>query len=343
MAQEDSKNPQDTSSSTRDKTSQIIIRRHEKPRPRRRSMTINAFIEEYYLPHIRLCKRSWFVDEGIISRHISPTFGDKKVNKINQNDVAAWLDLLQEKKGMSQATCNRIYAVLRCIIGLAITNGFLAENKNPCAGVRYFKVTSTRERFLSWEEARNLLKELERFPHKEAAAIRLLLLTGARKGEILHARWEDVHFDERVLAVPMSKSNKPRYIALSDEALAVIDSLPHLPNSPWLFPGQNPQRPLCDLFDFWNRIRHDLNLSDVRIHDLRHTFASLLVNTGQSLYAVQKLLGHTNPKTTMRYAHLEHAALLEAVQSVGTGLSIPVKTRKKEHKKDTSKKSKTQH
>lgn len=152
------------------------------------------------------------------------------------------------------------------------------------------------------------MHELKRSPRPEALALRLLLLTGARKSEILRARWENVHLDQRLLVVPLSKSGRPRRIPLSQEAVAVIRAVRRKPGLPWLFPGRAAERPLSDLYVFWNRLRRRLGLADVRVHDLRHTFASFLVNAGRSLYEVQRLLGHSDPRTTMRYAHLGQEA-----------------------------------
>ena len=115
-------------------------------------------------------------------------------------------------------------------------------------------------------------------------ALRLLLLTGARKSEVLKARWEHVRPNQRLLTVPLSKSGKPRHISLFDEAIAVIRAIPWVPGCPWLFPGHAPDKPLSDIYQFWNKVRRGLGLTDVRIHDLRHTFASLLVNAGHSRY-----------------------------------------------------------
>ena len=165
------------------------------------------------------------------------------------------------------------------------------------------------------------MRALEKSDRREAFAIRLLLLTGARKSEVLKARWEHVRLDLRLLIVPLSKSGKPRHIPLSDEAITVIRSIPRQQGLPWLFPGHAPGKPLSDLYLFWNRLRRELGLADVRIHDLRHTFASFLVNAGHSLYEVQKLLGHGDPRTTMRYAHLGQASLVAAAQTVSAYLA----------------------
>ena len=158
------------------------------------------------------------------------------------------------------------------------------------------------------------MRTLEKNDRPEAFALRLLLLTGARKSEILKARWENVRLDLRLLTVPLSKSGKPRHLPLSDAAVPVIRALPRGPGCPWLFPGHAPGKPLSDVYLFWDGLRRGLGLADVRIHDLRHTFASFLVNAGHSPYEVQKLLGHSDPRTTMRYAHLGQASLLAAAE-----------------------------
>ena len=167
------------------------------------------------------------------------------------------------------------------------------------------------------------MRALEKSDRPEASAIRLLLLTGARKSEVLKARWEHVRLDLRLLVVPLSKSGKPRHIPLSDEAIAIMRAIPRQPGNPWLFPGEAPGKPLSDLYLFWNKLRRELGLADVRIHDLRHTFASFLVNAGHSLYEVQKLLGHSDPRTTMRYAHLEQASLVTVAETVSVFLARP--------------------
>ena len=179
------------------------------------------------------------------------------------------------------------------------------------------------ERYLTGDEAQRLMRALEKSDRLEVFALRLLLLTGARKSEVLKARWEHVRPNQRLLTVPLSKSGKPRYIPLSDEAIMLIRAIPRQPGTPWLFPGHAPGKPLSDVYVFWNKLRRGLGLADVRIHDLRHTFASFLVNAGHSLYEVQKLLGHSDPRTTMRYAHLGQASLVAAAETVSGFLVCP--------------------
>lgn len=281
----------------------------------RHTKNLDAFVSNVYLPHIRLRKRSWSVDERIARQHLSPTFGARELADIQRHEVEDWLHGLSSG-GLAPATCNRILAVLKTICSLAEMRGLLPAGQSPCAGVSSFKIHTQRERYLTRDEAQRLMRTLEKNDRPEAFAIRLLLLTGARKSEVLKARWENVRLDLRLLIVPLSKSGKPRHILLSDEAIAVIRSIQRQPGNPWLFHGHAPGKPLSDLYLFWNKLRRKLGLSDVRIHDLRHTFASFLVNAGHSLYEVQKLLGHSDPRTTMRYAHLEQASLLAAAETV---------------------------
>lgn len=266
-----------------------------------------------YLPYIRLRKRSWQVDERILRQHILPTFARHLLQDISRNDVEIWLGLLAAK-GLAPATCNRILSVFKSVCSLAVIWGVLPVS--PCMGIAPFPTRQLRERYLTQHEARRLLQALHGSPRLEAKALQLLLLTGARKSEILKARWEHIHLEKHLLTVPLSKSNRPRHIVLSDEAVAIIRLLPRRPDCPWLFPGRTAGRPLSDIYLFWNHLRRQLNLADVRIHDLRHTFASILVNAGHSLYEVQRLLGHRDPRTTMRYAHLGHDSLLAAAGTV---------------------------
>lgn len=175
-----------------------------------------------------------------------------------------------------------------------------------------------RDRFLTPEETQRLIASINVDENKVAAqAIMLLLLTGARRNEITHAKWDYVDWGKRTLLVPISKTGRPRSIALNGQALALLRSITPIPGNPYIFPSPVTGRPSASLHFPWARIRERALLDDVRLHDLRHSFASFLVNQGVSLYVVQGLLGHTQPRTTQRYAHLAQDTLLEAAEVVG--------------------------
>jgi integrase len=148
-----------------------------------------------------------------------------------------------------------------------------------------------------------------------AAVVKLLLLTGARRSEITRAKWEYIDWKNHTLLVPRAKSGKPRLIALNASALDLLRSLPRT-HSSIVFPSATMRHDFL-LYEVWHRIRCRAGLPGLRLHDLRHSFASFLVNRGASLYVVQNLLGHSNPSMTQRYAHLVPATLLNAAELVG--------------------------
>lgn len=277
-----------------------------------KGMTLEQFFGEHYLPYASLRKRSWRLDERLMGKYIAPTLGGKKLALLRQEDIEKWLEKLRGC-GYAAASCNRMLATLKSALSLAEERGLVAQS--PARGVRAFKNVTVRERYLSRAEGRALVRRLVADANPKAKALHLLMLTGARKSEILRSRWEYLDREGRVLLVPVSKSGKSRRIYLSDAALGVIDTLERSA-SPWLFPGRCGDKPLTDVFDYWKRIRRELRLGDLRVHDLRHTFASVLINSGHTLYEVQRLLGHAAPQTTMRYAHLAQDALLRAAATV---------------------------
>lgn len=209
---------------------------------------------------------------------------------------------------------------MKFIYNCAIRWDILPPKSNPCDGVEPFEDHGARERYLTTEEVQRLFDELDTNRNVQVGqVIRLLLYTGARKREILDARWDEIDWNRRLLMIPAarSKSKKVHYIPLSDAAIELLQSLPRQDDIPWLFFNPKTKKPPVSIFYAWDSIRKKVGLGEVRLHDLRHSYASFLVNAGRSLYEVQKLLGHHDPKVTMRYAHLSPQAMLEAVNVVG--------------------------
>jgi integrase len=149
----------------------------------------------------------------------------------------------------------------------------------------------------------------------------LLLLTGARRNEITYAKWEHLDLQKRTLLVPLSKSGKPRSIALNGSAVELLRAIQANSSSPYVFPSPTTGRPSPSLYFPWQRIRVRAGLPDLRLHDLRHSFASFLVNRGVSLYVVQGLLGHGNTRYTQRYAHLTADTLRDAAEAAGSAIA----------------------
>ena len=281
--------------------------------------TLGEFVAERYLPYAKTRKRSWECDDSFLRNHVLPAFGACRMNRVTRSDVVAFHHSLLDK-GYAAGTCNRALILLKFVYNCAIRWDILAPTGNPCVGVDAFEDHGARERYLSQQEVGQLFDELDTNRNVQVGqVIRLLLYTGARKREVLDAKWDEIDWSRRLLMIPAarSKSKKVHYIPLSDAAIELLQSLPRRDDIPWVFFNPKTKKPPVSIFYAWDSIRKKVGLSEVRLHDLRHSYASFLVNAGRSLYEVQKLLGHHDPKVTMRYAHLSPQAMQEAVNVVG--------------------------
>lgn len=285
------------------------------PRPNC-SVNMEDFFNKYYLPKARHRKRSWEVDIRLYRKYIAPVFGQKSLAEIKSRKIENWLIGLAQK-GLQANTCNRVLAILKAICSSAVLGNWITTS--PCVAVSPLKDLPRQERFLTREEAIRLKTRLEQENTPASRVLLLLLLTGARKSEILKAKWENVDLEKQILTVPISKSGKSRYISLSSQVCEIISAMranASQQGSQWLFPGRNRNRPLKNIQASWQKIRAELGLGSVRIHDLRHSFASFMAAQGHSIYEVQIMLGHADPRTSMRYAHLRQEQLLQAAENV---------------------------
>jgi integrase len=289
---------------------------HRRRKELREIPTLAIFTESQYLPYARDAKRSWKTDEAILRLHILPVLGRLPLDEISNQLIAGLLQRLREQ-GYASGTTNRVLVLLRFMFNLAKKWGVPNTSDNPTVGLATVPDVC-RERYLSEQELDNLLSALDSDENQVAAkAIKLLLLTGARRNEVTHAKWEYVDWAQRTLLVPIAKTGRPRLIALNGAALELLRAVPRIPDNPYIFPSPITGRPSKSMHFPWTRIRRVARLKNLRLHDLRHSFASFLVNGGVSLYVVQGLLGHTQPRMTQRYAHLAQDTLLTAAEVVG--------------------------
>ena len=277
--------------------------------------TLAEFVHDSYLPYVKSVKRSWQTDETVLRVHILQKFGAYRLDQITDQGIASLIAHMRDA-GYASGTTNRVLVLLRFIFNLAKKWGVAGSIKNPTAGLKTAPDVC-RERFLTHDEVRRLFSALDADENKVAAcAIKLLLLTGARRNEITYAKWEYVNWERRTLLVPRAKSGRPRSIHLNSAALELLSSISRTEGNPHIFPSPVTGRPSPSLHFPWFRIRERAGLFDVRLHDLRHSFASFLVNQGVSLYVVQGLLGHTQARTTQRYAHLASDTLSDAAEMI---------------------------
>jgi integrase len=297
----------------------------QKERQERRSIpTLRTFIEDRYLPFVQTYKRSWQTDETVLRVHVLPHLGSLFLDEITTERI---IDIVATMRGDDYApgTIGRVIVILRFLFNLARKWNVLKGNENPAVGIPV-PPDVQRNRFLDKSEIERLVEVLVRDENQVAAkAIMLLLLTGARRNEITHACWEHVNLKSSTLFVPLSKSGRSRYVFLDAAAIDVLRSVPRLSGNPYVFPSPLTGRPCASLHFPWHRIRTEAGLADVRLHDLRHTFASVLINKGKRLYTVQRLLGHANARATQRYAHLDQQSLVEATEAMGSLVSSALK------------------
>ena len=268
-----------------------------------------AVAEAAFRRHERLWKpRTLKVNRGYLRCQILPRFAGRQIAEITRQDVVRWFASL----AATPVAADRSMPVLSVIMREAERLGFRKEGSNPCLGIRRYR-RKGRERFLSDTEIGSLgkcLKAREGDEPLAVAVVRLLLLTGCRKSEIVTLRWTD--WREGALFLRDSKTG-PRTVWLSRAAQRVLDGI--VRTSPWVFParrGTGP-RPAAWLNLLWEDVRTEANLGDARLHDLRHTYASVGLKHGESVLAIGRLLGHGSAETTLKYTHFADAMVAEAV------------------------------
>ncbi len=275
-----------------------------------------AVAEEVFRRYGRNWKpRTTTVNRGYYRNQILPWFQGRQIAEITHRDVQEWFASLHA----TPVAADRSAPILSVIMRQAEVYGHRREDSNPCTGIRRYR-RQGRERFLSVGEIRRLASVLASHQATHpllVAAVTLLLLTGCRKMEILALEWTD--YREGKLFLRDSKTG-PRTVWLSAAARDVLSGLRR--GSRWVFPSPRADRPLGvhAIDKFWRQLRSEAELRDVRLHDLRHTYASIAVMHGATVLVIGKLLGHNDPGTTLKYTHLAERTVREAVEAVGSVL-----------------------
>jgi len=268
-----------------------------------KEITLGTAVERYHSDHLVKLKSGNETLRNLKTRAL-PAFGRRKLSTLTRGDVAAWHAEMGRER---VATANRCLAALSGLYTHAIAWGLV--DANPCLGIRRFREVP-RDRWLRDDELVRLGATLEKLDregdHRQRtslAAMRFLLLTGVRKSEALGLRWDHLDEGNALFRLPDSKNARPTTIYLEGPSLALVQSLPR--TSAWVFPGQNPERPLNAMSRAWANVCKHAQLEGVTIHDLRRTVGSQGAAMGVPLQALSRVLGHTKTSITERhYAHL---------------------------------------
>ncbi len=278
--------------------------------------TASILFEDVADEVFRRYKRHWKpgtlkVNENYYRNQILPWFKGRAIGDITRRDVQRWFSSLHA----TPVAADRSAPVLSVIFRQAEVYGYRPEGSNPCTGIKRYRRRG-RERFLNQDEIRRLSRVLD--DRREtcpllAAVVRLLLFTGCRKSEILTLRWSD--YREGKLYLTDSKSG-PRTVWLSSPARRILDGLPR--RGRWMFPSSRREQhlSLTTLNRFWRDVHAEAGITDVRLHDLRHTYASLALARGETILTIGRLLGHNDPATTLKYTHLADASVHEAAEAL---------------------------
>ena len=287
----------------------------------KKAVLLYADLAEQHLAHAKTYQRSYDTTEMYMRRHIVPRWGKVRLTDIGSQDVTAWL-AEKAAEGLAPATVEKIRVIFSRSFELARQWKMAGAEINRIRDVPRRRFSNARGRFLSAKEAERLFKALDASESPQLKSIvMLLLLTGARKTELLTAEWRHVDLERRAWFIPTSKTGKPRYVPLSQAAMDVIEALPRWEDCPWLLPNPSTRKPYTDIKHPWENARAAAGLSDLRIHDLRHSAASFMINAGVDLFAVGKVLGHADHQSTMRYSHLANDTLMKAVEAGAAKMS----------------------
>ena len=220
------------------------------------------------------------------------------------------------KENLKPATIEKIRIIFNRSFELALRWNIPGVTRNPVKGIARKPIANARDRSLNPDEVNRLLLACEQSSNRQLFSIvSMLLFTGARLSELLKAEWKDVEIEGQQWLIPMSKTGKPRRVPLSGAAVDVLNNISRFEHCPFLLPNPDTLRPYVTIKRAWQTARDEAKLHGLRLHDLRHAFCSAAVSAGVDLYAVGQIVGHSDHKSTMRYAHLASNTLLAAVEA----------------------------
>lgn len=312
-------------------TARLIVNEHRKnialgndPKQlrdeKRQDVTFYEFATEHYIPYASVHKLTVNSDLAILKKHLYPTWRQTPLTHINQHNIQKILNGALVR--LKPATVNRIRSCILRMFRLAMEWGFV--DKHPGTYIKKLKENNVVQRFLSKDEIVRFIRACDEDEGGAGAnALKFALLTGMRIGEICKSQWKDFSLEDgkASLFLPHTKAGLSRTVLINNAALTVLEEQSHIrkPDNPYIFAGTAQGKAITHPKKAFQRIKERAGiLEHLRIHDLRHSFASILINSGKAtLYDVQHLLGHHSPQTTTRYAHIQSSRLRSVSEELG--------------------------
>lgn len=288
--------------------------------PKMGEITLDQLWVEYY-DFAKSTKRSAKRDEQLYRLRIKKRFGHLKLTEITVRQIQTLMMDIR-KEGLSAASADHHGQMMRRLGTMAVKWGYL--DVNFARGIELYHEFNEVNNIPTDEELQKLLNVLQADTNREISLlVQFLLMTGARRSEAINMKFTDVSIEQRMWTVPYqsSKSKRTRHIPLNDSALEILAQIERKPGIDYVFANPNTGKPFVSVFKPWNRIRTNAGLPKLRMHDLRHAYASMCVNNGCTIYEVSQLLGHADTRVTQRYAHLSKSTMLNAASSVSRKLT----------------------
>lgn len=300
--------------------SQVVL--HGNPaeqKAKKKAVPTYAALARQHIDHATTYQKRPENTSAIIEGHLIPRWGKLRLDEITHLEISRWL--ADKRKELAPATVEKLRVTMGRTFELGRQWNVPGCEINPVRAVPRFKFDNARERYLSGAEAQRLLAACKASPNTHLwAIVSLLLYTGARKSELLKARWEHIGLESKTWLIPDSKTGKARRVPLSGAAIEVLEGLNRYPQCPWLVPNPTTLKPYTCLKSAWETAREAAGLPGLRVHDLRHSAASFMANGGIDLFTIGRILGHADHQSTMRYSHLANGTLLAAVEAGAAGV-----------------------
>ena len=293
---------------------------HAEKMARKQVLTLDQFWTEHYLTQARQSKRSWRRDEQLYRIRIKPVFGQRRLTEISRLQLEQFQTKLAEE-GLAHASCDLHAKLLRTMLARAERYGLIKES--PARRLKLFNPDNRVEHYLNDDQLVKLLDVLRSDSNRPVCQIVMFMLsTAVRLGEAMGARWEDIDRERRVYTVRsgVAKGKKTRSVPLSDAAMEVINSLDTQKAYEYLFINKRTHKPYTTITRAWHRVRRRAGLDFLRCHDMRHNMAALMANSGRTLLEIQYVLGHADPRMSLRYISMTNKTMFEAANSTSAAL-----------------------